>query len=203
MKHSILLPVFALAAAFSPSLASGLEKKDRPSPCPYPGVEELRLQMNRGSAVIPEPIKRPKSPPIIGCERPFQYRGEIYAVDAPQAQDASTLRLFVKEVPEADRILQDYQNRRERSKISAYTGSIGLLSLILAQTVVRRLNIESKDSIKSIMQIGGLALTIGGFAYSFALLRTNESLLPKAVEAYNHAKPDDPVELKFEAGWSF
>ena len=159
--------------------------------------------MNASSAEILPPLQKPKSAAPIGCERPFVYRGEVYAVDAPQSQDASTLRAFVKSVPEADSIIQNYQERRERSKISAYTGTIGLLSILVANTFIRRSNIESKDSLISGLQIGGLALTAGGFAYSFGLLRTNEFLLPKAVEAYNHAKPEDPIELRFQAGWSF
>jgi hypothetical protein len=113
------------------------------------------------------------------------------------------LRAFVKEVPEAESLLQTYQDRRDRSRLSAYTGTIGLLMVILANTVFKRPTTPSQESLKSVFQVGGLGLTLGGFAYSYSLLRTNESLIPQAVDAFNRAKPNDPIELKFQAGWSF
>ncbi len=175
----------------------------QPSPCPNPGVEELRVQMNSSATEIPNPLRRPKAVRQIGCERPFVYRGEVYTVDSPQAQDASNLRTFVQSVPESDELLKSYQRRRDLSKLSAYTGTIGILALALAPRISRSVATDSQSSLKSILQISGLALTIGGFAYSFALLKTNETLIPRAVNAYNQAKPEDPIELKFEAGWSF
>jgi hypothetical protein len=182
-----------------PSLVSA----SRPSPCPNPGVEELRVQMKSSSTEIPNPLRRPKAVRQIGCERPFVYRGDVYTVDSPQAQDASTLRSFVQSVPESDELLKSYQRRRDLSKLSAYTGTIGILALALAPRISKSVASDSQSSLKSILQISGLALTIGGFAYSFALLKTNETLIPQAVNAYNRAKPEDPIELKFEAGWSF
>lgn len=88
--------------------------------------------------------------------------------------------------------------------MSAYTGTVGIFMMILANSVLKRADPESTaGSLKSVFQIGGLALTAGGFLYSFSLLRTNEALIPEAVNTYNRAKPDDKIELKFEAGWSF
>ena len=192
MELRVLLLIFASTHALA------LESEDRPSPCP-----NKRIQMESSSAEIPNPLRRPKGAMQIGCERPFLYRDEVYAVDSPQAQDASNLRLFVQESPEADRILEEYQKRRKRSTLSAYTGTLGVLALAFGPRIARSLAPESQASLKSILQISGLALTIGGFAYSFAILRTNERLIPQAVNAYNQAKPQDPIELKFETGWSF
>jgi hypothetical protein len=170
--------------------------------CPNPSVEELQIQLHRGSAEFIGQLKRPNVAPALGCDRPFIYRGEAYSVDSPQAQDASVLRGFVRDVPEADAYLQSYQDRRDRSRISAYTGTIGILMLIVANTFMKRLD-PAEYPIRSVFQIGGLGLTAGGFIYSFSLLRTNESLIPKSVEAWNAAKPADPIELKFQTGWSF
>ena len=197
MKLRVLILLFASTHALA------LESGSRPSPCPNPGVEEIRVQMKSSSAEIPNPLRRPKAMRQIGCERPFVYGGEAYNVDSPQAQDAANLRTFVQSVPESDELLKSYQRRRELSKLSAYTGTIGILALALAPRISKSVAPDSQASLKSILQISGLALTIGGFAYSFALLRTNEALIPKAVNAYNQAKPEDPIELKFEAGWSF
>jgi len=172
------------------------------SDCPNPTVEELRIQMHRGATEFPAELKRPALAPSLGCDRPFIYRGEAYAVDPPQARDASMLRSFVREVPEADELLKSYQERRERSRLSAYTGSIGILMMIIANTFMKQLD-PSKYPVRTVFQTGGLALTAGGFIYSFSLLRANESLIPKSVDAWNAARPSDPIELKFQTGWSF
>lgn len=156
------------------------------------------------SAETPGRIPQPKIAQDVGCDRPFIHRGEVYPVDSPQAQDALTLRAHVSEVPEAKALLDTYQERRERSRISAYTGSVGIFMMILANSVMRRAKPDSTvGSLKSVFQVGGLALTAGGFLYSFSLLRTNERLIPEAVDVYNRARPDDKIELKFEAGWTF
>jgi hypothetical protein len=59
------------------------------------------------------------------------------------------------------------------------------------------------QSLWSTFKYTGLALTAGGFIYSYSLLSSNERLIPQSVDAYNRAKPKDPIELKFETGWSF
>lgn len=197
MKLRVLILFFVSTHALA------LEPASRPAPCPNPGVEELRVQMKSSSTEIPNPLRRPKVVRQIGCDRPFSYRGDVYNVDSPQAQDASNLRSFAQSVPESDELLKSYQRRRELSKLSAYTGTIGILALAFGPRIAKSVAPDSQASLKSILQISGLALTIGGFAYSFAILRTNESLIPRAVNAYNQAKPEDPIELKFETGWNF
>jgi hypothetical protein len=162
-----------------------------------------RAGCERSIAESPGRLSQPKSAPGVLCDRPFVYRGEVYSVDSPQAQDAATLKSFMKDVPEAEAILQTYQDRRERSKLSAYTGTVGIVLVILANTVFKSSTNPERQSLHSAFQIGGLALTAGGFIYSYSLLRTNELLIPEAVDRYNRTKPTDPIELKFQAGWSF
>ncbi len=150
----------------------------------------------------PGELRKPVLSPILGCERPFVYRGETYSVDSPQSQDASVLRSFVREVPEAEAHLKRYQERRELSRVSAYTGTVGIAMILIANTFMSHLD-SSRYPIKTVLQLGGLGLTAGGFLYSFSLLRANEALIPKAVDSWNAARPADPIELKFQAGWSF
>ncbi|MBS1959782.1 MAG: hypothetical protein JST80_09945 [Bdellovibrionales bacterium] len=165
--------------------------------------ERTSVTTTKSSAEIPDPMKKPPSITPLGCDRPFVYKGEVYSADSPQAQDASTLREFVKSVPEADSILEDYQSNRTKSKISAYTGTVGILLALAAVPISRWIGGDSADSARTALQVGGLAIAAGGFFYSFTLLRTNEYLLPKAVDAYNAKKPNDGIELKFTTGWSF
>lgn len=147
---------------------------------------------------IPAPLRKPKEITPLGCERPFIYRGETYSADSPQAQDASTLKYFVQSVPESNSILEDYQSTREKSKISAYTGTFGILMAIFSNTIAKPINANPY-----IIRIAGATIATGGFFYSFAILNSNESRIPKAVETYNKSKPNDPIEIQFSTGWKF
>jgi hypothetical protein len=193
---SFLISVFVLSLTPPPSWAGV-------APCTQTTKEVESVQVARSSAEIPNPMQKPPTITPLGCDRPFVYRGETYSADPPQVQDASTLREFVKPVPAADQIMAEYQGNRSKSKISAYTGTVGLLMLILAGPISKQFSGPNRDSIRGALQVGGFAIAAGGFFYSFTLLRANESLLPKAVDAYNQARPDDGIELKFTTGWSF
>ena len=170
---------------------------------PCTDMRKTSVKVTQSSAEIPDPMKKPPTITPLGCDRPFIYRGEVYSADSPQAQDGSTLKEFVKSVPEANAILEEYQSNRGKSRLSAYTGTVGLLLAVLAGPISKLFDDSNRTSVRSGLQVGGLAIAAGGFFYSFTLLRTNEYLLPKAVDAYNQAKPNDGIELKFTTGWSF
>jgi len=161
---------------------------------------ELRAPCQTG---IPSPLRKPKDIIPLGCDRPFLYRGEVYSTDPPQIQDASTLKYFVQTVPEANSILDDYQSVRNKSKISAYTGTFGVVMFLFSNTIAKQFSAANQDSVRGALRVGGLSIATGGFFYSFMLLRSNEKLIPQAVDAYNKVKPNDPVELQFSTGWSF
>ena len=152
---------------------------------------------------IPAPLRKPKDIIPLGCERPFTIHGETYSTDSPQSQDASTLKYFVDSVPESASYLEEYQSTRTKSKISAYTGTLGILMFIFSNPISKQFHPDSQDSIRTTLRLGGIALAAGGFFYSFTILRTNEYLIPKAVDAYNKTKPNDPIELQFTTGWRF
>lgn len=176
----------------------------KPHPCNDNTVEDIRLQLHRDSAEIPNPLVKPKPVTPLGCDRPFVYRNEVYSTDSPQAQDAASLKFFTQAVPEANQYLDQYQHNREKAKLSAYTGTFGLLLLLIAPAMSRSFfSAPSRDKAFEIAQITGIAIAAGGFVYGFTLLRANESLIPKAVDTFNSVKKDDPIELRFSAGWKF
>ncbi len=152
---------------------------------------------------IPAPLRKPKEITPLGCDRPFTIHGETYSADSPQAQDASTLKYFVQSVPDSASILDDYQAARTRSKISAFAGTFGLLMFLLSNPIAKQFNGPTQHSVRMTMRFGGLAVAAGGFFYSFTLLRTNENLIPQAVDTYNKSKPNNPIELQFTTGWKF
>ncbi len=195
----ILVLLFATKSFADPLVSTS------PRPCPDPTVDELRIHLHQDSAEpVQQPLIKPKPVVPIGCERPFIYRNEAYSTDSPQAQDAATLKYFVQSVPEAEKMLDTYQKNRERSKLSAYTGTFGLLLIVFAPLISRTLfSAGTRETAFTVFQLTGVGLAAGGFIYSFTLLRTNESLIPKAVDTFNAKNRDDPIELKFTTGWKF
>ncbi len=193
-----LIRLLVITCFYAPTFSQAQDA--RPNPC-RPSDE--RVTLTSSSAEIPEPLKRPNKIVPLGCDRPFVYRNEIYSADPPQVQDASTLKYFVRDVPEANKILEDYQSARIRSRISAYTGTLGLFLVIFSGPLGNQFNKSNPASLTSTLRFSGMALAAGGFIYSITLIRTNDSLIPRAVQTYNRAKPDDPIELKFTTGWSF
>lgn len=152
---------------------------------------------------IPSPLRKPKDITPLGCDRPFVIHGETYSADSPQAQDASTLKYFVQDVPAANSILEEYQSNRDLTKMGAYIGTLGILMFVLSGPIGNQFSAASKTAVSNALRVGGGVLAIGGFFFTFAYLRENEHLIPKAVEAYNGAKPNDPIEIQFTTGWKF
>ncbi len=192
----MLKPLFLLTAFMVPLLqVSG------PALAAEPCARNVSADTSKIST--PDQIRRPPVVNMLGCKRPFMYKGDVYSADTAQAQDAGTLKELMLDTPDALETLNDYNRNRKLSKISAYTGTFGLLTFALAGIVAAQFIQPDRDSIRSAMTIGGMAIAAGGFLYSFTLLRTNEYLIPKAVNQYNAKHPNEPIELRFEAGWSF
>jgi hypothetical protein len=149
-------------------------------------------------------IRVPKPIIPIGCQRPFLFHDQFYSVDTPRSQDAGNLKSFVSSVPKAKELLEQYESNRNKSIITAYTGTLGLLLFLFAGPISQRFSAGSQASVKSAANLGGLTLMAGSFLYGFTLLRTNEYLIPRAVDAYNQqAKPNDQITLQFTAGFGF
>jgi hypothetical protein len=166
--------------------------------------EGLAASSNAEATALPKnQLKRPKTFIPQGCARPFLYRGELYTVDSPQAEDAGTLKFFTKSSPDAFKYLSEYQNNRLKSKISAYTGTAGVLLVVFSSGIGRWLAPRNPDTVREIALLFGAAVAVEGVSYSLMMLRQNEVLLNRAVDSYNHDQPKDPVELQFSTGWSF
>jgi hypothetical protein len=151
----------------------------------------------------PRNLTRPKEIIPLGCNRPFLYQGEYYNIDSPQAQDSQNLKSATKDSPEAQTYLTEYQNNRKRARISAYTGTLGAFIAIFSTGLGRWLNPRQPKTIQMAALLTGAAIATEGFSYSLSLMRVNETLIPRAVDAHNKNKPNDPIELQLNAGWSF
>lgn len=148
------------------------------------------LAVALSAPVIPQlgPTTIPKD--ILKCERQIIYRNKVLACDSPIAADGEGLRMLLSSSPEAMAHLDHYQQNRRSMVNTAYFGMAGLMVAAFAPRWA------SNPSERSIWIGGGLALTLGSFAYGRSRLRANESYLDQAIDTFNRANPTDPIQLR-------
>ena len=168
----------------------------------------------------PAPFAAPKAVEPFRCERFFVYQGKEIRCDSIVRQDAERLRPILQPVPEAIAELNVYQQNRRDIRKAAYMGSAGLLIATVAFLVAQNYRDSAakavtigdvtaqqaqtdKANIYKALAWGGLGLTGGTVIYGVSLLRTNELHLGNAVQKYNDARPDDPIQLQFTTGITF
>ncbi len=143
------------------------------------------------------------------CDREFIYNGKKLNCDSNAKPDGEGLRAVVQDTPSAVNELDTYQDNRRSIRNAAYVGSVGLLSALAGLLISRQFtdsagNISSTgSSIRNIMGIGGFSLFGGSLIYALTVVKTNESHLGAAVQNFNTAHPDHPIELQFSTGLSF
>jgi hypothetical protein len=148
------------------------------------------------------------APNIPHCERYFVYQGKSMECDSNSGQDADRFRSIMEDVPAALAELDIYQDNRQKMRIAAYTGTFGLLAMIAGFFVIGRPNppfdpISGSPNIGGYFMIGGLGLVGSSFIYGLTVSRTNESHIGNAVEIFNAAHPDRPIELRFSTEINF
>ena len=179
--------------AVEPSF-SGLQNNVVVSPEDVPSTPSAPMQLHQTA-----PTER-----LFHCDRYFTYQGKQLSCDAALRADAEGLRPILRDVPAAIAELDTYQNIRRRARISAYVGSSGF-AIALASLILARTNKDSSAA-ANIRLIGvstGVEILLGTLIYSIFVLHDNESHLGNAVDYYNAAKPNDPVQLQFNTGFSF
>ena len=146
--------------------------------------------------------QKPRKPPpvhqkipmnIPHCERIMLYQGKNQEIDSDLGNDAEHLKRLVQDVPSAVAELDAYQENRRKVKLAAYIGSAGLI-LAGAGLIA--------GSNKG-LAYGGALLTAGSFGFGLGLLQSNENHLKNAVQNYNSAHPEKPIEFQFSAGFHF
>jgi len=142
-------------------------------------------------APLPQALGPAASPEdILRCERQIIYRGKRLPCDSPSARDGEGLRTLLLTSPEALAQLDRYQQNRRSLKSTAYVGMAGLLILALAP------RFSNTSAERTAWMGGGLAITLGSFAFGRAKLNSNEDQLDQAIETYNQANPSDLIQLK-------
>ena len=94
---------------------------------------------------------------------------------------------------------------KDKLRYAAFVGSAGLLAMIVGLIISR----PPQDPSSGALRPGGYFVFGGGFVtanaliYGLSVVKTNESHLGRAVDYYNNAHPDDPIQLQFSTKVNF
>ena len=152
------------------------------------------------------PVRTPEAPPELGqkqrvtplgCKRTFQLGDSPLRLDPYHAQNADNLRPLLAPYPEAVSYLDRYQANLRKANISAYTGTVGILSIIAAFVISGNMdsNPDLASTLKWSLLASGLGITVGSFVITFAVLQHNHGNLERAAQIYNQAHPNSPIGL--------
>lgn len=157
---------------------------------------------------IPPPLTTQIPRDSFRCQRFFLYKGQRLHCDSNIRLDGENLRPILEDVPEAAAELDLYQKNRAEIGNAAYIGTLGLFvaiagSLLSLQYREAGNPTHTSQAIRTISMLGGAGIMIGNFISTLSLIRTNETHIGNAVNAYNRAHPDTPIELQFNTTIQF
>ncbi len=140
----------------------------------------------------------------LGCDRKATLDGREIRIDSYHCKDGEGLRKLFLAVPDAQRELDLYQSTRNQAQIAAYTGSFGLLAIVVGWIVSSQMN-NSQDALKVRQWTfgGGITITTGSLIYGLGMLSASETHLENAVEEYNKVNPKQPLGLEIKTGIHF
>ena len=137
----------------------------------------------------------------IHCDRFFKMGSKILHLDSGRKNDGEGLRPYLKENPDAIDLLNDYQKLSRKTRWLAFTGTLGIGTIIASTIVSSHLGdtVVKQRNARWAFLSGGILLTGGSYAWGQWLIRSNESKLNQAVDLYNQKAPEDKkIQLGFE-----
>jgi len=178
-----------------------------PNPAPLIDSPSARDVGRKELESIPKKPSTPVAPGRPGineyftCDRYFVYEGKRIVCDSYMRKDAEKLRPILDEVPEAVAELDEYQKNRRTLRNCAYVGSIGFLAFVAGQLLKDKL-FEKDGLTHQALSLGGLGLVGTSFLYGFAVTQKNEEHIGNAVQKYNNARPDRPIQIQFSTDFN-
>jgi hypothetical protein len=199
---ALLFPVLSFAAGAEDAPASSEPRSD---------ADAYDRTARESEAPIP---KKPSAPAVLAqpslkdafqCQRYFVYKGNRLDCDSHVRRDGESLRPILALVPKAEEELNTYQTNRRNLRTASYTTTAGLFAVLVGFALdfaTQKNNSRIFDPHGSltpggILAFTGLAVSFESFVYSLSVSRGNESHLGNAVEVYNQAKPEQPIQLEF------
>lgn len=192
-RMTFILAMLAVASSLGPLWASTT-----------PGSNEYEKQESEipRLPVAPSPIPAGSPHDTFRCARFFTWKGRQFECDSFVRQDAEKLRTIVADVPQAVDELNEYQATRARLHNAAYIGSAGLLLTVVGLVLRPHLR-DYPPIVQNSVTFLGLGTMTGSLIYGFGAMTANEQRIGSAVQFYNTAHPDTPIELHFSTGFTF
>lgn len=136
--------------------------------------------------------------PDNSCTRSFIYRNRSYPVDSSRKLDAEGLRFLLKKNPDAETLLNSYQNQLNASLIPAYTGALGIAMAVGGPLYAATLHspLGQRDT-RNVFLYSGIFMVAASYLYGQWAVSHKEKTLEKAVETYNDAVPE-PERIRVE-----
>jgi hypothetical protein len=158
--------------------------------------------------------KKPSTPPTLTqkapkqiphCERYYLYLGKRLECDSNLGRDGENLRAIMHDVPSAIAELDIYQDNLKKVQYAAYFGTGGLLTVVGGALISRPPVDPSSGALKpgGYIMLAGAVVILNSLLYGLSLVKTNESHLSNAVNYYNSAHPERPIELQFSTQVNF
>lgn len=156
----------------------------------------------------PPPLAPPPPSDSFRCQRFFVYKGETISCDSNIRLDGEKLRPIIKDVPAAVAELDQYQKNRLSVRNAAYLGTFGFVVALAGYFISNGMKQNGEltgdaIAVRNTMVLGGGAVAVGSFLYALSFIKTNERHLDNAVNEYNRARPDAPIQLQFSADIAF
>jgi hypothetical protein len=184
------------------STPSKLIARKQSSPAKKTGKEELEIPKTPSA---PPPLLK-KVPLELShhCQRKFSYKGKLLACDSSSNQDGEGLRLIVQEVPDAVAELDNYQQGRRELHALTYMGTTGV---VIAATgwlfLGKQFEGLSGAAVRNVTVGTGLWILAVALLSGIDHQEKNEAHLGNAVQLYNQARPDSPIEVQLSTSVSF
>ncbi len=148
------------------------------------------LSLNWGVALALETSEAvlSKSTTEANCIRHYIYKGRVYPVDSSRKMDGEGLRVVFKKYNPSEELLNSYQQNLRSSKIPAYFGTVGLLSLIIGPVYASTIdNTIGKRDTRYATIFGGASVLLGSYFWGIWNINRNENRLSSSVDQYNQA----------------
>ena len=152
---------------------------------------------------LPPPMAQPTAKFLYECERLYRHQGKTLSCDSPSQADGDKLRPLFQEVPSALEELELYQWNKRTLNRTAYLSSLGVAIALIGYAVNRPAFQDGMIKPGGYLILSGLGLSAASFAYGISVNRANEGHFKKAIENYNQARPDEPIELQLSVPFNF
>lgn len=153
----------------------------------------------------PPPLKQKEVANIPHCEKYFVHQGKVIECDSNLGEDGEHLRSIMSDVPAAIAEMDRYQENRRHIKIASYVGSVGVLAMLVGIIISRPPVDPGSGSVRpgGYVLFSGFGVFANSLLYGLNVARTNQAHLGNAVNYYNAAHPDTPIELQFSTHLNF